>query len=259
MRNDLPWPGQLSDRQRAWALGITVLLHILIGTALFGWSRAQPAVVDEATLAVIDLERPPLIEPRPPRRPECQRRSGAAAPPDLKNIPKAMVAPPPLVPLPPPPLLAAPIAGPGAAVDSGAAAVAGPGTGAGGEGVGRGSGTGDGDGSGDGDGDGDGGEPPRKIGGRMRDSDYPKGLGVEGIQGRVSVRYLVDEMGRVADCEVTASSGSKILDDTTCRLISERFRFRPSRDGRGRPVPSYIVENHDWIVERDTEQNQPRD
>ena len=257
MRNDLPWPGQLSDRHRAWALGVTMLLHLLVGVALFGWSRAQPVVGVERTLDVIDLERPPRIELPRPAIAKRQRRSGAASPPDLTNVPKELVAPPPLHLLPPPPLLAAPIAGPGAAVDSGAALVAGPGTGAGGEGVGRGSGTGDGDGSGDGDGDGDGGEPPRKIGGRMRDSDYPKGLGIEGIQGRVSVRYLVNEAGRVADCEITASSGSKILDDTTCRLITERFRFRPSRDGRGRPVPSYVVENHDWIVERDTEQDRP--
>lgn len=168
-----------------------------------------------------------------------------------------MVAPPPLVLLPPPPLLAAPIAGPGAAADAGAAVVAGPGTGARGEGIGRGGGVGDGDGSGDGDSDG--GVPPRQISGRLRNSDYPEGLGVAGVQGRVSVRYLVELTGRVSDCEVTASSGSKVLDDTTCRLITERFRFRPSRDGRGRPVASYIVENHDWIVERDTEQDRQDD
>lgn len=257
MDNETHWTGQLSDRQRAVAAGVSALLHILGFAALLGWSRAQPVAVVERTLDVIELDRPPLIEPRPPRRPEPRRRSGAAAPPDLKNVPKAMVAPPPIILLPPPPLLAAPIAGPGAALDSGAAPVAGPGTGAGGEGVGRGSGTGDGDGSGDGDGDGDGGTPPRQIGGRMRDSDYPKGLGVEGIQGRVSVRYLVSETGRVSDCEVTASSGSTTLDETTCRLITERFRFRPSRDGRGQPVASYVVENHDWIVERDTEQDRP--
>lgn len=257
MGDDNRWAGQLSDRQRVWAASVTVLLHILVGLALFGWSRVQPVVVAERTLDVIDLDRPPLVEPRPPRQPEPRRRSGAAAPPDLKNVPKEMVAPPPIIPLPPPPplLLAAPIAGPGPALDSGAAAVAGPGTGAGGEGVGRGSGTGDGDG--DGSGDGDGGEPPRKIGGRLRDSDYPKGLGIEGIQGRVSVRYLVGETGRVSDCEVTASSGNATLDETTCRLITERFRYRPSLDGRGKPVPSYIVENHDWIVERDTERDRP--
>jgi len=238
-------------------LGFAIALHVIIGVLLFRETIAPNVEIAEQSLAVLDLDRPPR-DIRPPTRPEPQRRSGAAAPPDLKNVPKAMVAPPPVILLPPPPLLAAPIAGPGAALDSGAAAIAGPGTGAGGEGIGRGSGEGDGDGSGDGDGDGDGddGIPPRRIGGRLRNSDYPEGLGVAGIQGRVSVRYLVEVSGRVSDCEVTASSGSKVLDDTTCRLITERFRFRPSRDGRGQPVAAYIVENHYWIVERDSGEGQ---
>jgi protein TonB len=40
-----------------------------------------------------------------------------------------------------------------------------------------------------------------------------------------------------------------VLDETTCRLIEERFRFEPSRDRSGRPVRSRIVENHEWDVE----------
>jgi protein TonB len=40
------------------------------------------------------------------------------------------------------------------------------------------------------------------------------------------------------------------LDALTCRLIRERFRFRPSRDGRGRPVPALVRETHEWVFER---------
>jgi len=46
-----------------------------------------------------------------------------------------------------------------------------------------------------------------------------------------------------------STSGSAALDDTTCRLIQQRFRFAPARDGSGRPVRAWIVEQHEWIDE----------
>ncbi|MDP8994994.1 MAG: energy transducer TonB, partial [Pseudomonadota bacterium] len=85
--------------------------------------------------------------------------------------------------------------------------------------------------------------------GSLRDSDYPAGLGEAGIGGRVGVRYTVETSGRVTNCIVTRSSGSDLLDRHTCRLIEQRFRFDPSRDGAGWPIRSQIVESHEWIVE----------
>ena len=110
-----------------------------------------------------------------------------------------------------------------------------------GGGIGNGAGPGEGDGAG-------GGTPPRRLSGRLRDSDYPRGLGEAGIEGTVSVEYRVELDGRVTDCVITRSSGSRLLDETTCDLIEQRFRYRPAHDRAGRPVISYIVENHSWIV-----------
>jgi len=90
--------------------------------------------------------------------------------------------------------------------------------------------------------------PPRRIGGRVTDRDYPRGLSEAGISGTVSVRYRVGVDGRVSNCLVTHSSGSDALDTLTCQLIERRFRFRPSRDEEGHTVPSIIVENHSWII-----------
>jgi protein TonB len=87
------------------------------------------------------------------------------------------------------------------------------------------------------------------VAGRIRNSDYPKAAGAAGVGGTVSVLYVVAPSGRVTDCEVTRSSGSAALDDTTCDLIIARFRFEPARDADGRPVESMIEENHRWIVE----------
>ncbi len=115
----------------------------------------------------------------------------------------------------------------------------GTGTGSGGRGTGPG-------GGGDGDGDGGGFSPPRRIRGSIRDSDYPAGIGEAGIGGTVSVIYAVETDGRATNCRITNSSGNDALDDTTCRLIEQRFRFNPSRDRAGRPVRSRIVQDHYW-------------
>ncbi|MDB5696159.1 MAG: energy transducer TonB, partial [Sphingomonas bacterium] len=152
-----------------------------------------------------------------------------------------------VTPIPPPPVVVAPVAGPGADASAGAADVPGPGTGAGGEGNGFGAG-------GDGDGDGAGDVPPRRVGGRIRDSDYPLDASESGISGRVGVRFVVDVNGRVPSCEVTRSSGSRLLDDTTCRLIVQRYRYRPATDARGRPFRSVIVQNESWIINEEPEE-----
>jgi protein TonB len=141
-------------------------------------------------------------------------------------------------------VVTAPIAGTGAADHAGASTVPGPCSGSGG--------TGNGTGSGDaGDGDGDGGDytPPEHRRGQLKMSDLPQSAEQAGIGGTVGVRYLVDTDGRVLTCAITRSSGNAELDATTCRLIQQRFRFAPSRDGRGRPVRAYVVESHSWDIQ----------
>lgn len=193
---------------------------------------------------------PPPIPTVKPRIAQSRRPEGAASPPNLRSKATEIVAPPPVVPLPVQPFLnVSTVANIGSDTTSGAAPFAGPGTGAGG--IGNGSGSG---GAGEGDGDGGTETPPRWRKGRLKDSDYPKGLGESGISGTVTVRYLVIETGRVTACDVLKSSGSDALDETTCRLIRERFRFDPSRDAAGRPLAAYIRENHSWSVEDDPDQ-----
>lgn len=226
------------------AAGITLALGYGFLLAL----AFHPSEARDDPLKLIELLPLPPPEKTPERvepRPADSKPEGEAAPPNLRAEPTEIVAPRPPVPVPPP-LPTAPVAGTGHAPSAGSADIAGPGTGAGGAGDGRGSG-------GSGDGWGSGGEetPPIWRRGRIRDSDYPDALGESGTGGTVSVRYTVWTDGRVIDCEVTRSSGNRILDVTTCRLIRERFRFEPSRDARGRPVPAVIVEDHQWVVEPD--------
>jgi periplasmic protein TonB len=240
------------ERGRA-ALGAAALTAAL-GYALVAGLALRSGVSPEEALSIFEVgPPPPPREKIVPHRNPSHRREGAASPPNLRSEPTEIVAPAPVVPLPiPPPVIAAPIAGVGAAPSAGNADVVGPGTGSGGEGDGRGSG-GEGDGSGDGGAE----TPPRLVRGELRDSDYPEGAAEAGIGGTVGVRYLVWTDGRVRECTITRSSGSAELDATTCRLIEQRFRFQPSRDERGRPVPALIVESHSWMVRREPAEEPP--
>lgn len=234
-----------SREKLASVMGVA-LIHALIGYALLTGLRLDLPGKAVETLTLVELlprPEPPKPKAPPPHRIESARPEGEASPSNLRVEPTQIVLLPPPITLPVPnPLPVAPIAGVGSAPSAGSADIPGPGYGAGGVGNGRGAG-------GEGDGDGDGGwVAPRQIKGRIRDSDYPKGAGEAGLGGTVGVRFQIEADGRVSRCAVERSSGSKELDDTTCRLIVERFRFRPSLDPGGRPVPSTMIQNHIWVM-----------
>lgn len=239
---------QRTYHDRARAAVPTLAVHLLLALALMRSLGVDLPAPRRIVMALIDLAPPPpTVVAIPAAREKSRRPEGAASPPNLESRPTEIVAPP-VIPLMPPPVVTAPAAGVGADPSAGSADVPGPGAGSGGEGNGTGSGgRGNGPGGGgDGDGDGDGLSPPRRIRGNIGNRDYPRGLGEAGIGGTVSVIYTVETDGRATHCRITSSSGNDILDDTTCRLIEERFRFNPSHDRAGRPVRSHIVQDHVW-------------
>jgi len=240
-------PASRADRIKG-AIGAAALQALLLYALLHGQGVTSPPVrTDPLKLFdVLPAPPPPHDKPVVPHA-RSHRRAGAAAQPDLRARPTEIVLPPRAIPLTlPPPVVVAPVAGAGAAPSAGAADIRGPGSGAGGTGNGPGSG---GRGDGDGGGDGGGETPPRKLKGRIRNSDYPRAAADAGAGGTVSVRYTVAIDGRVSACRVTHSSGNAALDEATCALIIRRFRFDPSRDAADRPVASEIVEDHDWAME----------
>lgn len=221
------------------AIGV-VVLHLGAGYAFFSALQVRFPAALTASLKVFEIARPP---PESLRRDPAlsDRPEGASAPPSLKARPVRAVAPKPDVPLVvPPPIVTAPVPGPGQEVSAGAAPVAGPGTGAGGDGTGLGGG-----GSGEGEGAGDF-TPPRWIRGHIRDSDFPRDAGRDGIGRAIVLSFTVEPNGRATGCRVLESSGDARLDEATCRAIERRYRYAPSRDGEGKPVSAEIVEEHVW-------------
>jgi len=205
-------------------------------------------------IAVAFSEPTPTPEPtRKPPPPPAKSSApkgdpGAAA---IRNRATAVVAPPVPVVLVPPPVVAAPVANTGAAASNGAADVAGQGQGAGGIGNGLGGGGLGGNGLGRAPGPD---TEPRQIKGKLSQRDLPDGLLAPGEEASVGVRYTVLTDGTVGECVVTKGSGKPALDPLPCRLIRERFRFRPARDGWGRPVNAQIVETHTWVEEPTSEE-----
>jgi protein TonB len=221
-----------------------ILVQALLGALLLGGLAVQGRMADTPAMRLLQFTLPPpLVRPEPEKKPaQRQRPKGAAAPPNLKSrateVTSPVIGPLPLIP-------AAPKASTGSDAMSGNAPIAGPGAGAGGTGEGTGSGD-----AGDGDGAGDGGTALRLIEGRLEDSDYPRSAWRAGIAGTVHLRFTVGVDGRVTDCTVTISSGNDDLDETTCRLIQKRFRYRPSLDARGRPYADTVVGAHEWTIYR---------
>lgn len=238
--------GGNAGRER-WVSALAVAaVHGVIGLMLVQGLEFKVADTEQPALSVYDLTvppPPPLVEAEPDRAAD-PREEGAAAPPALDAVPTPIVVPPVRLPQPSP-VIAAPVAGQGAETLAGAAPVPGPGTGGGGVGTGTGSGRG-----GDGQGGGGGGVRAEKTTGVIVDRDYPRAARRARQEGTVTTRFTVGTDGRARGCSVTQSSGHAELDATTCRLIEQRFRYRPAKDAGGQPVTEVRGWRQDWWLER---------
>ena len=43
-------------------------------------------------------------------------------------------------------------------------------------------------------------------------------------------------------------SGRADLDETTCRLIEQKFRFKPAKDRQGHPIAAVMESREEWII-----------
>jgi protein TonB len=203
-----------------------------------------------ATLVSVELTEPP--QPRPTEQPRAPvqhvQKPASKHQASARNVHNkaTQVTAPPVQPLITPPPVAAPHAGSGSAVNNGASNLRGPGQGAGGVGNGLGGGGLGGNGSGEADGEAVVG--PRQTGGKMSYGDLPEGILAPGQEAAVDVVYAVNPDGRAANCRAEHSSGYPVLDSLACRLIEQRFRFKPAKDRFGRPVRAWMGETHTWVA-----------
>jgi len=223
-----------ADRAKA-AVGVAAVYALIVAGVLLMPTNSPLRLGEQEPTVLIDVNELPEPQPPPEEKPgKVEEEEGAAG---KKAEPTEVVAPEPKRVIPvKSPVAAAPIAGAGAASSAGAA-TAGTGPGAGGSGTGRGGG-----------GSGGGGSPAQWISGGLQNSDYPRRALSDRLQGRVSVRFTVLTNGRIANCRVVASSGSPMLDATTCRLLTQRLRFRPAVNSAGVPIQTELGSDYTWGI-----------
>jgi periplasmic protein TonB len=228
-------------RERLTALAAVVVVQLGLGFVLLNGlhvsvSRSRDIVEQLVSVTLPKPQPPPQSPPKPIQaKPKAHHQEAAPKAQPVKiggsPGPKPAHAPPSVTPV----VAVRPTAAP-----SGGGSGSGPAIGAG-----AGGGTG-----GNGNGDDDGGTDLEQIAGEITPGDYPSNLREAGVGGRVSFVFTVEPNGRVGRCTVTRSSGVPQLDALTCRLIQQRFVYRPSTDSRGRPIADEVEGEHDWVARR---------
>lgn len=235
-----------SPRARAAsALASGAIVALILAALVFGLRVRDVLHSSRSLISVVFDPEQPKPPPEPKVKPKPATRSapnGDPSPRNLRNKAAQVVAPPPriMIAVPPPVPVATQKAGLGSAAQTGASDRAGPGQGAGGYGNGYGGGGYGGDGDGRA-------VAERQIRGKLSYNDLPEDVLMPGRQAAVGVRYFVNIDGRVSGCLVDEPSGYPGIDAMTCRLIEQRFVFRPALDRAGRPVRVRIAETHTWF------------
>jgi protein TonB len=222
-------------RERVAAFTGVIVVQLGLGAALLSGFRVDGLRHNELVSRLIEV----TIAPPPPSVPHARSAKTErhpAAPKELPHHVGGTPTPQPSHALPAPTSIVQlrPSAAPsGGGTGTGPALGTGEGGGTGGEGY---------------DGGDEGGTDLLQTAGAILPSDYPPDLRERGLGGRVEMVFAVGTSGRVTSCRVTRSSGLAELDTLTCRLIKQRFRFRPSTDRYGRPVADEVEGEHDWVA-----------
>lgn len=80
-------------------------------------------------------------------------------------------------------------------------------------------------------------------------ADYPPAAQQLRLEGEAGIELTVSANGRVTGCRAISSSGHDILDRTTCRLASERAKFRPAKDASGVAVAGIFSARLAWKLQ----------
>jgi TonB family protein len=76
--------------------------------------------------------------------------------------------------------------------------------------------------------------------------DYPAAAIASRAEGTVDLQLGVDSAGRLTSCTVRRSSGSAVLDATTCGILRRRLKFKPALDSTGQPVADIVDASYAW-------------
>ena len=218
----MAYADQQMSSSKIVSIALVILIHVLFGYALVtGLAyNAVKKVAEELDMIDIQEEEPPEEPEEPPPPPPEQpiEPPPVVTPPPIVTPPAAprpVIQQTPIAPPAPPPVVAAPPAPPPPPPPQRATP-----------------------------------EPRGNPGRWANQNDYPSRALREEREGTTSFRVTVNERGRVADCQITGSSGHADLDAATCKNITRRARFRPALDSQGNPVTGTWSSRIRWEMPR---------
>ncbi len=236
-----------SKRDRIASAVAVIVLHLGIGYMLLAGFGIDVVETTRSVLKVSNIMAPE--PPPPPPAPKVEKvkqekPTGKASAKNIKSKASPKEAPKPKVQIKDKKATpTAPKAGKGNDQTAGNSNQAGPGTGAGGQGDGTGAG---------GRGDGGGSAIASRAeyqSGKISNKDYPRDAAKAKVGGTVTAYFTVLASGNVANCTIKKSSGNAELDATTCRLIEQRFRYKPARNKNGEPIDDRTGWQQTWWLE----------
>jgi TonB family protein len=91
-------------------------------------------------------------------------------------------------------------------------------------------------------------KPKNNPGSWVVTNDYPLASLRNEDEGVTGFRVTVNVTGRVSACAVTQSSGFPLLDEATCKHVSDRAEFYPARDGSGKTMIGSYANRVRWQI-----------
>ena len=90
--------------------------------------------------------------------------------------------------------------------------------------------------------------PRTEIATWLSTDDYPSEALESHSEGTVLIVWTIQPNGVVGDCRIVQSSGSKPLDDATCRAFKKRGRYSPVLDRDGKPATAHAMRKVVWSL-----------
>jgi protein TonB len=90
--------------------------------------------------------------------------------------------------------------------------------------------------------------PRGNPGGWITEADYRSSWINRELTGTAGFTLDLDAEGRVANCTITRSTGHRVLDEATCKLLTRRARFAPARDAAGKPAAGSFSSAVTWQI-----------
>ncbi|MDF7774648.1 energy transducer TonB [Sphingomonas sp. AOB5] len=80
----------------------------------------------------------------------------------------------------------------------------------------------------------------------VTNDDYPPAALRAEQQGITTMSFTISAKGLISNCAIIGTSGSALLDNTACSILSARARFKPALDADGNPTEETRTLRFEW-------------